>query len=431
MLKKVFIFTVLTALFFSSFCFFTYAFAPEKSDGNVESYYLYDLSHKTMIAHKNTDSLISPSSTTKIMTACVIFESGIDLNKEITVTRNMLNDVEGRNMLLKENDVLTVEDLLYAMICGGYNDATHVLALSVSSSINEFVVQMNQKAQELNMNHTNYTNPSGLADNNMRTTVSDMVKLVKHMIQNERFIKICSTKLYKLSDKASCDFSTIKNRSSMLTQYKGLASMNVGSNDDGDCAVLFYKTDELSLISIVMNAKHPESNNNDNVAESFSKILISHALNDYSYKLIKTKTDIITSLPVKYSVSSKKIDVYLQDDLNIFLNKNISESELDYAISIHNDELIAPIKAGDTVGTLTVFYEGVLLVNVPLIVKENIEKNIFLHSMDMIKEFVLSKAFLIGIMIFIVLLILYFRSRKRTFKRKQKRKKHKIRKKPT
>ena len=97
------------------------------------------------MAEGNSADLISPSSTVKIMTACIALETDIPRDKVITVTSEMLDGVVGRNMRLDVGDRVTYDDLLYATVCGGYNDAAHALALTVSGSITEFVDLMNEK----------------------------------------------------------------------------------------------------------------------------------------------------------------------------------------------------------------------------------------------------------------------------------------------
>lgn len=428
MLKKVLIFAILSAVLFSSFSFATDAFEFNKSEFSADGFYLYDLNHNLLMASENINKTISPSSTAKIMSACVVLESNIDFDQKITISENMLKNVSGRSMLLEAGNILTVRDLVYAMICGGYNDATHILALIVSPTLNEFTQRMNNKASELGMNNTNYSNPTGIDQNGMYTTIQDIAKLSKYMANNPIFVEICSTKSYKLSDEAVCKYSTITNRSSLISEYNGLSSFNVGSSNSGDCTVLFYKTSELSLISIVMNVK-PQNESNKNYAEKCSKELISYALSNYSSKTLKTKNEIITSLPVKFAISSKNIDIYLQNDLSVFLSNDINiNSDLTYSIYIENGELTAPLQSGEVIGTLIVFQDGIMLASVPLIIKESVSRNKFLYLMDIIKQYILSKQFLLICLIFLITLIYYNKSRKRKFKkRKRKTRKSQLR----
>lgn len=427
MLKKVIIFTVLSVILFSSFSIISFAFVPDRDDITVEGYYLFDLKHNMLIASENCDELILPSSTTKIMSACVVLDSGIDLEKQITISSDMIKNVSGRSMLLSEGDVLTVRDLLYAMVCGGYNDATQILAITVSSSIQNFTAEMNKKAVALGMNNTHYSNPTGIDQAGMHTTINDISKLVKYMSTNSLFVEICSAKTYKLSDYSVCEYLTITHRSELIGKYKNLSCLNIGGSDSGDCAVMLYNSSASSIISIVMNANSTKTSQKNNCAELFSEDLILHAINDYSNKLVKSKDNVVSSLPVNYSISSRKVNVYLSEDLYVFIPNNVTIDELTYSIYIKDGELTAPLKSGETVGTLTVFYDGAILTTVPLIVAEDVERNTFLYSMDVLKNFVLSKAFLIVLLVIIILIIIYKSSKKRKFRKK----KRKTRKKPT
>ena len=428
MLKKVIIFTILSAIMFSSFSLYSFAFNLDKSEASADGYYLYDTNHNILMAEDNCDKRISPSSTVKIMSACIVLESRIDLQQEITVTESMIKEVSGRSMYLKNGDKLTVEDLLYAMLCGGYNDATHILALTIYPAIYKFTEKMNEKAKLLGMNDTHYLNPTGIDSVGMHTTINDIAKLAKYMAQNELFVTICSTRYYKLSEKATCNYKTITNRSSLITEYKGLSNFNTGSNNNGDCAVLFYKTNDTSLISIVMNAKSLDKKDTRNFAEIYSKKLISHAINDYSTKTVKTNKEIITTLPLKYSISSTEIDIYAQQNLEIFIANDVDlEKDITYSLSFSDIELKAPLKSGDIVGRLTVFYDGIILGSTPLIVNENVERNTFLYVLDVMKQFILSKVFWIILLSFVLLLVIYHKHQNKKFKKTRR----KTRKKPT
>ena len=177
-----------------------------------------------------------------------------------------------------------------------------------------------------------------------------------------------------------------------------------------------------------MQAKSKNSSSKINYAEKHVKELLSHVINDYSTKILKSKNEIIISLPVKYSISSKNVNVYLQEDLKVFISEEIDiDNNLTYSVYIKNDELIAPLKADDVVGALNVFYDGILIASAPLVVKETIERNAFLFSMDTIKQFIVSKVFWITILLFVIFIIFYKKSQRKKFKKK----KHKTRKKPT
>ncbi|MBR2381376.1 MAG: D-alanyl-D-alanine carboxypeptidase [Clostridia bacterium] len=426
MLRKIIILLFIIAFMFSLFSMHSMAFSLDKTEASVDSYYLFDLKNNLVMAEENSDKIISPSSSVKIMTACIILESGLDLNSEIEITEKMLLNVSGRNMELEIGNKLTANDLLYAMLCGGFNDATVALALSVSSTLYEFTNLMNAKAEALKMTSTHYANVTGMEAAAAKTIARDLSILARYMVQNEKFLEVCSTKFYRFSDNATSKYTSVNNRSTLLSTYKGLANFNTGSSKSGDCAIVYYKTDDCELISIVMNALAFEEADTSNHAEIYIKNLLSHAINDYETVTVKSAKNPITSLPVKYSITSDNIDLYLKEDIKLFLSKDIDiSSDLTYNIQIYGGELKAPINEGDEVGVLTVSHNGTVLTSTPILVKVSIERNAFLFAMDVMKSFITSIWFII-ILITVLLLVILARScKKRKFRKKKRQRKNK------
>ena len=420
--KKIIVLFLIASILFSLFSLYSNASDIDIEDTNVDAYLLFDLKNNTTMAQSNCDVIISPSSTTKIMTACIVLESGIDIETEVEITSKVLQNTSGRNMELKVGDKLTVKDLIYAMLCGGYNDATVALAYTITPTLYEFVALMNEKATELSMLSTHYANVTGMETDAAKTTVSDLGILAKYMVQNELFVEICSTKTYKLSEISTCRYATIHNRSSLLSDYSGISNFNTGSSNLGDCCILYYQTNASTLIAIVMNANSDDSDNTSNCAEKFSKKLLSFAKENYSLTLVKTKNTIVASLPVKYSISSKNIDVYLSENIELFLENSVDiEKDLTYDVQIFGNELKAPIRPGDIVGTMTVSHNGVVLETVNLFIKDTVERNGFLYVMDLMKSFILSIWFVM-ILASILFCVIWTRYRKKNKFRKKKRK---------
>ena len=424
MLRKIILLFIISAILFSLFSMPIFSFDIDKSEASVDSYYLFDIKNNLIMAEESIDKIIAPSSSVKIMTACIVLESGLDFNREIEITSRMIQNVSGRNMELKEGDKLTANDLLYAMLCGGFNDATVALALTVSPSLYEFVTLMNEKAELLQMTSTHYVNVTGIEATAAKTTVKDLSILAKYMSKNDKFVEICSTKSYRFSDNATSKYTSVNNRSTLLSTYKGLANFNTGSSSSGDCAIVYYKTDDYELISIVMNALANDEKDTSNFAEIYTKSLLNHALNDYETITVKSKKEAITSLPVKYSISYKNIELYLKEDVKLFLSKGTDiNSDLKYDIHIYGDELKAPIKQGDEVGILTISRNGIVLASMPILSSVTVERNGFLFVMDVMKSFITSIWFvLILISIFVCIFVIHHRKKHKFSKKKRKRK---------
>lgn len=395
------------------------AFELNTSDASVEGYYLYNIENDLIMAEHGADKAIFPSSTVKMMTGIIAIENITDTSLQITVTSDMMKQVSGRNMGLRAGDRLTLEDLLYATLCGGYNDAAIALAMSVTPTLSEFITLMNEKAAELGMTSTTYLNVTGTSASGMETTIYDMATLCRYLAQNTTFVDICATKSYSISSGATCKAKTVTNRSTLLAANKGMSNFNTGSSD-GDCTVLYYKDGELSYIAIVMNAKAYDTADTTNYAEYFSKKLFGHAFNDYSYRTVYSARSVIYSMPVKYSISSDEIDLYLEHDLKLFLPNEIAPEDLTYSRFIYGDELEAPLKAGDTVGSLTVFYGDEILATVPLVVKETVNKNAFLYIIELMKDYLGGRPFLITLISFAILMVAFYILKKRKLQKMYK-----------
>ena len=176
-----------------------------------------------------------------------------------------------------------------------------------------------------------------------------------------------------------------------------------------------------------MNAKANSYNDNTNYAEWFSKQLLNHALADYSYKTVMDINTVITTQAVNYSIDYDSLNVYLKNDLKVFISKDVDvKNDLTYSISLYNSTLNAPIKAGDEVGVISVLLDGKILASAPLIVKQDISRNGLLFIIGSMKNYFISRHFLLTVLVFILLLSgLYLSKQKkiqRMFKRSKKRK---------
>jgi D-alanyl-D-alanine carboxypeptidase len=411
---------------FSLFSLFASAYELDESKAKIDGYYLYDIKNNILMAEKNADLSISPSSSVKIMTACIVLESSLDLYYEIEISPKMIQNSTGRSMELKVGDKILAIDLLYAMLCGGFNDAAVALALSVSPTLYEFITLMNDKANSLGMRDTRYVNLTGIEADAAKTTVNDLFILSKYMTENQFFVDVCSTKYYKFSELATTKYSSVNNRSGLLATYKNIANFNTGSSSTGDCVIAYYSNENSELISIVINASSKEGNTNENIAETYTKNLIHHAQNAYSTVTLKSNTDVIASLPVNYSISGDVINLYLKDNVEIFMSNEIDpKTDLVYTAEIYGGELKAPINYGDEVGILKITHNGVLLASAPIISKSTVDRNSFLFAMDMMKKFVTSPAFIIIIIAIILFFAFLKSSRKRKFRKKNHKRKNK------
>ena len=165
---------------------------------SAQSAILIDSSSGEVFYDKNSNQVMFPASTTKIMTAILTLENG-NLNDIVTVPYAAISNIPAGYSIaaLQTDEQLTVNQLLQMMMVYSANDAANVLAFYNSGSIENFANLMNQKAAELGMSNTHFTNPSGMQDENHYTTASDLAILMKYSMKNNTFrhlagLKSCS-----------------------------------------------------------------------------------------------------------------------------------------------------------------------------------------------------------------------------------------------
>lgn len=156
---------------------------------------LMDATTGKILYSKNPDEVLAPASTTKVMTALVVLENA-KLDEKVTIGKNPA-EVDGTRLGLIEGEVYTVNDLLHALLLLSGNDCAVALAEHVGGSIEGFANMMNEKAKELGANNTHFTNPSGLYDDNHKTTPYDLALITREAAKNPDYIKISQAPVYE------------------------------------------------------------------------------------------------------------------------------------------------------------------------------------------------------------------------------------------
>ena len=149
---------------------------------------------------RNADQKVFPASTTKIMTTLVTLENG-NLDDSFTVGDEVLGTTikfskYSSLMGIQPGETLTLRDLVYGLMLVSGNDAGEAIAKHVAGSVDAFVALMNQKAQEIGMTSTHYSNPHGVQNDDHYTTARDMAKLMAYALKNQAFVEIAGTKTY-------------------------------------------------------------------------------------------------------------------------------------------------------------------------------------------------------------------------------------------
>lgn len=202
----------------------TYIIAKDALFDETEDVYIIEQNTGDVLFSQSADTSYNPSDSTKLMTALILVEEMKDsLGKSVMVGEEIQNaQGDTYNAHLYEGQIVSYTDLLYALLLPSGNDAAYVIATNVGKeiagskniteeeAIDAFVDKMNEKAQELGLSNTHFTNPTGYYDPDQVTTLEEMSKIASEFFANNTLINVLGMKSYSLKNEDDST-NTIKN----------------------------------------------------------------------------------------------------------------------------------------------------------------------------------------------------------------------------
>lgn len=235
------------------------------ADLTAEAAICMDADTGAIIFAKNAYEKMYPASITKVMTALVVLDH-CQLDEKVEFSYDAVYNVDAgsSNAEIDHGDVLTVEDCLYALLLKSANEAANALAEHVAGSREAFAEMMNEKARSLGCTDTNFTNPSGLHDENHYTTAYDMALIGIAAMENQEFMQIDSQLSYTLAPTIRVpEGKTVYMEHQMLkenTQYtdeRAIAGKTGYTSDSGNTLITMAEQNDRHLVAVVLKDKMP------------------------------------------------------------------------------------------------------------------------------------------------------------------------------
>lgn len=208
------------------------------------------------IYSKNSLKKIYPASLTKLMTAWVVFDKEKNLDREVSITSEMvkLSHPYAKKIRLMDGDKVTIRQLLNASLVTSANDAAKALAFAVAGSEEKFAVLMNKEAKKLGASHSRFVNSTGLHDNYHYSTLYDLYIIFNALLKNPEFVKMIRQPSYVMKYK---NFAGAEIVVTMATTNQYLAGIykvpngysvlggKTGTTDEaGSCILMSFKSSE-------------------------------------------------------------------------------------------------------------------------------------------------------------------------------------------
>ncbi len=419
--KKIFSLIIAIAFLLSLLSLYTSAVTTDSfpSTSKADAVCLYNINTDTVLHSKNMQKKIFPGSAVKMMTGLIACEElSARLDESVTITQDMLTDSSGANIKLSDGMTVTLENLLYGVLCGGGNDAALVLASLLGEDVESFVRLMNVKAREWGLTSTKFTNPTGLDDSSMYSTLSDILTLARRAHHNRLYMDISSTVSYAFTPIGSDEEIKVHNRNSLVSthysnKYKNAyaSGMIAGSTDlGGNCVITLAERKSTQYICIVMGA---ESDDKEIYSYHIANSLLDHAFKNYSYKKILDKGTVICEAEIRFAMPSSKeetikIPCIVRDDVHALIPNTIDENKLTYRYYLHNEPLNAPIDRGTIVGGVDIICDGEAIGNAVLVAEGDVYASEVLLFLDDLKNFFVGRAFWLSVVVFVILFFIYY-----------------------
>ena len=406
------------------------ASALEDPDIRAKAALLVEAETGTILYDKNCHDELSIASTTKIMSALLVFEAidrgELRLDQSIAATASALRGLpeDGSTADIVEGETLTVEQLLYCMLVISANETCNILGEVVAGSVEGFVERMNQRAQELGCQNTHFANTTGLTQSGHYSSAYDLYLITRQAIQYDEFMTMVNTKSYEIPPTNKTEEERVLHSTNALISnwrlagylYSGAQGIKTGSTDAaGQCLVSSAVRGSRTLISVVLGAERVEKENGSGyIVESFTETarLFDWGFDNFSAQQVLDKNELVQEVQVSLSKEVGSVAVHPAEDASAMLPKDIDISALTRTVTLDNDPALAPIAAGDRLGEITVSYNGTDYVTVPLLAVADVSASRFLLAGHTISEFFSQRSAriaVIALLVLVVALVLWFR----------------------
>ncbi len=319
---------------------------------SAQSALVLDADTGRVLYEKDADRRSLIASTTKIMTALVVCERCNVLDR-VRIPKEAVG-IEGSSLYLKEGEVLTVQDLLYGMMLHSGNDAAVALAIYCGGTVQGFSELMNDKARQLGMQNTNFSNPNGLDAPDHYSTARDLATLAAYAMKDPIFRMTVSTKTVNAGSRS------LRNHNKLLWQVDGADGVKTGyTKKAGRILVSSATRQDRRLIAVTINAPSDWEDH---------KKLLEDGFNGYQVQRLVSKGECLGHLEVAGGSEGSVSLVAMQD-----FSYPVASGEVFSLVLPQKEFVYAPVAEGECAGYAYAMIDGAAVSKIPLIYGETVD----------------------------------------------------------
>lgn len=388
-----------------------------------------------VVAQKNIDERLYPASLTKIVTAMVTLENVKDVSVKTKMSQAAYDASVGTGAQvagITVGEELSVDTLLYLTMVHSACDACEVLAEFVGGSKENFVKMMNDWVKKVGCNDTNFTNPSGLHDDNHYTTARDMSKITLAALKNADFVKYSTTTEYEYKGYTLPHTNLMLHPGYVTYYYEYAQGIKTGSTEQAEYNVIVKASkDGYNYLAIVMKSPQQKIKNQSYLTKcSFvdAKSLFEWAFDSLKYTTIVAKDEVIGEVSVENGKDADTVALVAANDTNVIVPVGLDKSAVIIEIQEKPSSLQAPVTKGQKVCSANIIYGDEVIASVPLVAAKTVELSTFLKVINAIKAFfgltVVKVILVIAFLAIALYVYIFFKSlnkKKKVEKRRQAR----------
>jgi D-alanyl-D-alanine carboxypeptidase (penicillin-binding protein 5/6) len=325
---------------------------PKKDDNQTSVPYaiLIEAKTGTILYEKNADQLIPPASLAKLMTTEVVFneirEGNLSLDDEFVVSENAWRrggaPSGGSTMFAALHSKIKVRDLLHGVIIQSANDGCIILAEGIAGNELDFARLMNGRAREIGLMQSNFTNPAGLPDKDMRVTVRELARLAQHLIATY-------PEFYSWYGEREFTWNKIRqqNRNPLLTNMTGADGLKTGYTAEAGYALVGSAVQNgMRLIVVLSGAK------SDKERADEGKRLLEWGFHSFESRPLFADGQVIADARV-YGGARSSVPLVAGGPVHLLVPRNLTEKIV--ARIVYRGPVMAPVRKGQKIGLLRVW----------------------------------------------------------------------------